>query len=203
MVEPDGSLRVVEYWADAKSGFNAVVKRVGPNLHPVTAPIYKAPIPILPKAVVAPISVGAVAKIEGLASAPLISGPGYGGAVSSAALYKAAPIVKSVAPIAPIYKAPILPQPIVVEFQPKSPVYTQPIYNPIPIADPIKTLALDQSLLAPWPLMKYSANLNSLATIGEGLLKNSLHASRGGYDGYLGYDTILPSWDSLGLGLKH
>ncbi|XP_067001089.1 cuticle protein 19 [Anabrus simplex] len=35
LVEPDGSLRVVDYAADDINGFNAVVKKVGPSLHPV------------------------------------------------------------------------------------------------------------------------------------------------------------------------
>ncbi|KAL4704259.1 hypothetical protein ACJJTC_016277 [Scirpophaga incertulas] len=34
LVEPDGSLRVVDYSADSKHGFNAVVKKIGPTLHP-------------------------------------------------------------------------------------------------------------------------------------------------------------------------
>ncbi|KNC30896.1 hypothetical protein FF38_09294 [Lucilia cuprina] len=36
VLEPDGSIRTVTYTADAKSGFNAVVKTVGANSHPVT-----------------------------------------------------------------------------------------------------------------------------------------------------------------------
>lgn len=32
--EPDGTIRVVDYTADSVSGFNAVVKRVGPAVHP-------------------------------------------------------------------------------------------------------------------------------------------------------------------------
>uniref|UniRef100_A0ABD2WIK4 Uncharacterized protein n=1 Tax=Trichogramma kaykai TaxID=54128 RepID=A0ABD2WIK4_9HYME len=32
--EPDGSVRIVEYTADDHNGFNAVVKKVGPQLHP-------------------------------------------------------------------------------------------------------------------------------------------------------------------------
>ncbi|CAH2042159.1 unnamed protein product, partial [Iphiclides podalirius] len=197
LVEPDGSLRVVEYWADAKSGFNAVVKRVGPNLHPASAPEYKAPIRVLSKAVVAPISVGPVAKIDALSSAPVISGSLYGGAVSTAALYKAAPIVKSVAPIAPAYKAPFVQQ-IIAEPYPRAPIYTEPIYNPVPIkSQPV----MDQSYLAQWPLLKDSLSLNSLASLGDGLLKDSLIDSGSGYD--LGYGPLLSSWGSLGLGLKH
>lgn len=69
LVEPDGTLRVVDYSADAHSGFNAVVKKFGPNLHPtklhtkvhapVVAPVVaSAPIvaPVAP--VITPISYG-------------------------------------------------------------------------------------------------------------------------------------------------
>lgn len=35
LVEPDGALRVVDYKADALSGFNAVVKKIGPSRHPL------------------------------------------------------------------------------------------------------------------------------------------------------------------------
>ncbi|XP_053614377.1 cuticle protein 21-like [Plodia interpunctella] len=40
LLEPDGGVRVVDYTADGLSGFNAIVKKTGPNLHPL---------PILPK----------------------------------------------------------------------------------------------------------------------------------------------------------
>ncbi|XP_013162985.1 PREDICTED: cuticle protein-like [Papilio xuthus] len=214
LVEPDGSIRVVEYWADAKSGFNAVVKRIGPNLHPVAAPIYKAPIPLLSNGpAVTPISVGSVAKIEALASAPLVSGSSYGGAVSSSTLYKAAPIVKSVAPIAPIapiytgpiYKAPIISQPIITQSYEKAPlpnpILAEPIYKSLSIpAAPIKlSPLLDPGLLAPWPLLKGTEQLPSIS-LGDYLLKDSLLAGNG-YD--LGYDAHGASWDSLGLGYKH
>lgn len=36
VLEPDGSIRTVTYTADAKNGFNAVVKTVGANSHPIT-----------------------------------------------------------------------------------------------------------------------------------------------------------------------
>lgn len=39
-MEPDGSVRVVEYVADDKNGFNAVVKKIGPSLHPESAGHY-------------------------------------------------------------------------------------------------------------------------------------------------------------------
>ncbi|KAG7204443.1 hypothetical protein KM043_004879 [Ampulex compressa] len=32
--EPDGSVRIVEYTADDQNGFNAVVKKLGPAIHP-------------------------------------------------------------------------------------------------------------------------------------------------------------------------
>ena len=34
LVEPDGSIRTVDYTADKHSGFNAVVSKTGPNVHP-------------------------------------------------------------------------------------------------------------------------------------------------------------------------
>lgn len=126
---------MVEYWADDKSGFNAVVKRLGPNLHP-TGPIiapYKANIPVLSSSHSVPISVGSVAKFGGLAGAPLLRGPIYGGdispayagasllakpilsnAVSSATVYKAPPIaIKTIAP--PLLHETILPAPTIKE----------------------------------------------------------------------------------------
>ncbi|KAL0125802.1 hypothetical protein PUN28_004693 [Cardiocondyla obscurior] len=39
--EPDGSVRIVEYTADDHNGFNAVVKKVGPAVHPKPVPIVK------------------------------------------------------------------------------------------------------------------------------------------------------------------
>ncbi|XP_026321125.1 pupal cuticle protein Edg-84A-like [Hyposmocoma kahamanoa] len=134
LVEPDGSLRVVEYWADDKSGFNAIVKRLGPNLHPTGPTIapYKANIPILTSPHPVPISVGPVAQLGGLAGAPLLHGPIYGGdispalagasllakpihgnAVSSATIYKAPPALKTIAP--PLLHETILPAPIIKE----------------------------------------------------------------------------------------
>lgn len=56
--EPDGTLRVVDYIADSASGFNAVVKRIGPATHPLT--IVSAPVGA--KQTVAPIVVAPIAK---------------------------------------------------------------------------------------------------------------------------------------------
>ncbi|KAL3283018.1 hypothetical protein HHI36_006175 [Cryptolaemus montrouzieri] len=44
VVEPDGSIRVVEYAADDVHGFNAVVKKIGPSLHKAPAPVAAAPV---------------------------------------------------------------------------------------------------------------------------------------------------------------
>ncbi|KAF7405838.1 hypothetical protein HZH68_005207 [Vespula germanica] len=39
--EPDGSVRIVEYTADDHNGFNAIVKKVGPAIHPKSVSIAK------------------------------------------------------------------------------------------------------------------------------------------------------------------
>ncbi|CAH0590441.1 unnamed protein product [Chrysodeixis includens] len=206
LVEPDGSIRIVEYWADDKSGFNAVVKRVGPNLHPVTIPasIYKAPIPVLGHAsAIAPISVGPVAKLGGLAGAPLISGPIIGGAISTANLVKAAPI--PIAPIAPLVAPIIKPAPIapisaygpigpipkpVAPIAPllpsyaglsgpiykAGPIYSAPLPGPIYKSGPIYPAPLPAPIYKDGPI--YPAGGYS----GDLLLKGAL----GGYGGYGG-----------------
>ncbi|TKX27804.1 cuticular protein RR-2 [Spodoptera litura] len=55
LVEPDGSIRTVDYTADPVHGFNAVVSKTGPNLHAAPAPppqqkiqpvYYAKPIPV-------------------------------------------------------------------------------------------------------------------------------------------------------------
>lgn len=65
LVEPDGSLRVVDYSASDLTGFNAVVKKLGPTIHPSPilhgiAPVAHAPIlPLAPiKPLIAPINYG-------------------------------------------------------------------------------------------------------------------------------------------------
>lgn len=43
LVEPDGSIRVVDYSADDVNGFNAVVKKIGPSVHVAPAqPVHVA-----------------------------------------------------------------------------------------------------------------------------------------------------------------
>lgn len=44
VLEPDGSIRTVDYTADAKNGFKAVVKTHGPNVHPITESTHAQPI---------------------------------------------------------------------------------------------------------------------------------------------------------------
>ncbi|XP_077287155.1 uncharacterized protein LOC143911927 [Arctopsyche grandis] len=63
LVEPDGSVRTVDYTADPVHGFNAVVSKSGPNLHhaPIAKPIAipkpiipvyaKSILPVIPKAI--------------------------------------------------------------------------------------------------------------------------------------------------------
>ncbi|KAM3962799.1 cuticular protein RR-1 motif 57 [Aphomia sociella] len=74
VAEPDGTLRVVDYTADDASGFNAVVKRLGPAVHPQ---------PIIAKQIVAPIA--QIAPIAPIAAPILttstigVGGHGMGG----------------------------------------------------------------------------------------------------------------------------
>ncbi|CAH2089337.1 unnamed protein product [Euphydryas editha] len=205
LVEPDGSLRVVEYKADDKTGFNAVVKRIGPNLHPVApapAPIYKAPIPVLGYKANIPISVGPVAGIEKLANAPLFTGPYLGGsAISSAALYKSPQVIP----------APIIPEPVI-----KAPVYSAPLYEPSLLQAPILKKApllpepvypIYPSLKTPLPEIKALGNLPyaglyDLGLLGKGLLNQKLNLDYKGYSG-IGLDyTGYGGYDDIGLGYK-
>ncbi|XP_046392426.1 cuticle protein 7-like [Ischnura elegans] len=74
LVEPDGTVRTVDYTADPHNGFNAVVHRSGPAAHP--APVVKAyAAPVAVKAYAAPVAVAApvVAKY----AAPAYAAPAY------------------------------------------------------------------------------------------------------------------------------
>ncbi|KAJ8726184.1 hypothetical protein PYW07_000882 [Mythimna separata] len=80
LTEPDGTIRVVDYTADPVSGFNAVVKRVGPAAHPQTL----VAAPVVSKQIVAPVAVAPVAAapiaVGGYASSLVgLGGLGYGG----------------------------------------------------------------------------------------------------------------------------
>lgn len=103
LVEPGGAIRIVDYWADSKSGFNAIVRREGPKVHPATlklAPIVKAPIYTQ---AVAPLSIGHIAPIAPVAAAPVY------GALSTASIYKVSlPTPALSLPVAPIVRAPAI-----------------------------------------------------------------------------------------------
>ncbi|XP_068630564.1 larval cuticle protein A2B [Battus philenor] len=47
LVEPDGSIRTVDYTADPVHGFNAVVSKIGPSVH-VPAPVHVTTLPEVP-----------------------------------------------------------------------------------------------------------------------------------------------------------
>lgn len=87
LVEPDGSLRVVDYSADAKHGFNAVVKKVGPTVH--DKPAAKIDVPLIP---VAPVVTPIAPVVHSIA--PVIH-----------------PIAPVIHPIAPVI-TPLAPEPI-------------------------------------------------------------------------------------------
>ncbi|KAJ8729602.1 hypothetical protein PYW08_001183 [Mythimna loreyi] len=74
LTEPDGTLRVVDYTADPVSGFNAVVKRVGPAAHPQTL----VAAPVVSKQIVAPVAVAPVAAAPIASSLVGLGGIGYG-----------------------------------------------------------------------------------------------------------------------------
>lgn len=54
LTEPDGTLRVVEYTADAARGFNAIVKRVGAAAHPQSVQSIQYA-PVVTKQIVQPV----------------------------------------------------------------------------------------------------------------------------------------------------
>lgn len=72
-MEPDGSVRIVEYVADDATGFNAVVKKVGPSVHapPAIPKLIAAPAPL-------PLAGPAVAFAGGPFAAHGVFGPGPG-----------------------------------------------------------------------------------------------------------------------------
>ncbi|KAJ8717117.1 hypothetical protein PYW08_005516 [Mythimna loreyi] len=56
LIEPDGTLRVVDYTASDLTGFNAVVKKIGPNVHPTVLPTGKTVTPLT--SIVGPVKYG-------------------------------------------------------------------------------------------------------------------------------------------------
>ncbi|XP_046960942.1 cuticle protein 19-like [Vanessa cardui] len=60
LVEPDGSIRTVDYTADPVHGFNAVVSKVGPSVHPqpkVHRPVQPNVVQYVPKPVPVPVQI--------------------------------------------------------------------------------------------------------------------------------------------------
>lgn len=127
LVEPDGNIRLVEYTADPVRGFNAVVKRTGPNIHSVALPVAKiehvAPVvehvaPVVEH--VAPV----VEHVEHLAPVVHDVGP----VLHEVAPF--APVVHDVGPIAPLYHdighAPLI-----------TPIVEAPLIAPIDVHYPL------------------------------------------------------------------
>ncbi|VVD01055.1 unnamed protein product [Leptidea sinapis] len=164
LVEPDGSIRVVDYRADDKTGFQANVKRIGPNVHPVATPIYKANIPVLGHAPLAPIVVGPVAKYiksaPAFAPAPILPLPAPILPPPAPLLPPPAPLLPPPAPLLPP-TAPILPAPLPVPKPwplplPKPGYGYGPPLAPAPIyAAPAPILPAPLPLPKPWPLPDY------------------------------------------------
>lgn len=75
LVEPDGNVRIVEYTADSVRGFNAVVKRTGPNVHSVgvvAEPVAIVKQPIIEAAPIIPIAKQIIEPV-----APIVAKPIY------------------------------------------------------------------------------------------------------------------------------
>ncbi|KAJ9588159.1 hypothetical protein L9F63_018463, partial [Diploptera punctata] len=72
LVEPDGSIRTVDYTADPINGFNAVVSKSGPGIH-ATAPVVKPVVPVAPIVVkpVAPVVKQVYTPVHTYAHAPV------------------------------------------------------------------------------------------------------------------------------------
>lgn len=96
LLEPDGSVRTVDYTASDLAGFNAVVKNVGPNLHP-TPLIAKTVAPLAP--IVGPLNYGFGGAPLTAPIAPIVA------ALPAPTLPLHAPIAPLAAPLI----APILP----------------------------------------------------------------------------------------------
>ena len=77
LVEPDGSVRVVDYTADDANGFNAVVRKVGPSLHSAAPKVF-APAPIAAAPAVS-LAAGFAPVGTFLGHGAAGFGPGFGG----------------------------------------------------------------------------------------------------------------------------
>ncbi|CAG5036167.1 unnamed protein product [Parnassius apollo] len=87
LVEPDGNVRMVEYTADPVTGFNAVVKRTQPSVHPASA-VYQQITPVEQEHIEAPIYAPAH---EHLASLAHVEQP-------APQIEQVAPLVEDIAP---------------------------------------------------------------------------------------------------------
>ncbi|CAG9822712.1 unnamed protein product [Phaedon cochleariae] len=103
VADPDGTRRIVDYYADPVHGFNAVVRKV-PLGAPLVAPVARAIAPVAPVAHVAPVAraVAApavlpapVARISAPLGSPVLAAPGF---ARVAAPYVGAPAPLAVAP---------------------------------------------------------------------------------------------------------
>lgn len=163
LVEPDGNVRLVEYTADSLTGFNAIVKRTGPNVHSVALPVAKpivetlAPItPVITRPIhVGPIGHGPIGPIGHGTIDPI----GHG------------PIGLGLGPIGPygLGHGPIPIAPI-AEVAPVAEVHHQPIITPVidtpPIIAPIPTF--DLPLIYPLPLAGPWVHLSGTSYGGKG-----------------------------------
>nr|XP_029735737.1 cuticle protein 21-like isoform X2 [Aedes albopictus]XP_029736041.1 cuticle protein 21 isoform X2 [Aedes albopictus] len=104
LVEPDGSVRTVDYTADDVNGFNAVVTKSGPSVHAAPAVV---------KTVAAPVAYSAPAVVKTVAAAPAVYSHAAPAVYSHAApavyahsapvAYSAPAVVKTVAAAPAVY----------------------------------------------------------------------------------------------------
>jgi len=129
LVEPDGSVRTVDYTADDVHGFNAVVSKSAPSVHAV-APVAHAPVAYAAPAVhvAAPAVVAAPALVKS-----------YAPAVAPLA-YAAAPVASYAAHAAPVAYATHAAHPAPVAYA-AAPAYSQyaaiPAYSQYAAAYPV------------------------------------------------------------------
>jgi hypothetical protein len=127
LVEPDGSVRTVDYTADDVNGFNAVVSKSAPTVHaaPVVKTVVAAPAPVVYQQA-APV----VKTVVAPAPAPVVYAQ------------HATPIVKSYAPAPVAYApAPVAYAPAPVAYAkaayPVNYAYSAPVYAKSVVNSPI------------------------------------------------------------------
>ncbi|XP_021698956.1 cuticle protein 19 [Aedes aegypti] len=100
LVEPDGSVRTVDYTADDVNGFNAVVTKSGPSVHAAPAVVAHAA-PAVVKTVAAPVAYAAPAVVKTVAAPAVYSHAApavYSHAAAPAVYAHAAPVAYAHAP---------------------------------------------------------------------------------------------------------